>query len=81
MTIRTIRTRVISMTIEEHQAFMEAMEVARVGQTVHSASVPLKDGSFLGVKIMSEEQVREQEKQEEVARDLRRQEQREQRKW
>lgn len=69
------------MTVEEHRAFLRAMEIAREGQTVHEASMPLKDGSFLGVRLISEEEQEAMEKQEEVERDLRRQERREQRKW
>lgn len=71
MKIRTKRIRVIEMTEEEMQKFYECLEQAREGHTVHYGEQKLDDGSFLGVAMVTKEQVREAEIAEQKLRDER----------
>jgi len=64
MTIRTIKTRVISMTREEHTAFMRALEQAKEGRTVHQGAVEMSDGSQLCVNVETEEEQYQREQAE-----------------
>lgn len=58
MRIITKKIKVISMTMEEHQAFMDTVQRAAEGRTVNYAESRLEDGSYLGVSIESEEETR-----------------------
>jgi hypothetical protein len=76
MRIRTIKTRIISMTANEHAAFIRALEQAKEGRTVHSGSVELDDGSQLCVCVQSQEEIDEREKAARDARNAREEERR-----
>lgn len=52
MRIITKRTKVISMTHEEHELFLRCMMAAKEGHTSHYAEEKLDDGSFLGVSVV-----------------------------
>ena len=76
MTIKTIKTRIISMTPNEHAAFIRALEQAKEGRTVHSGSVELDDGSQLCVCVESEEDTRRREDEAHEAKRAREEERR-----
>lgn len=68
------RLRIIEMTQEEVQAFHETLRKAEQGQTVNYAETQLKDGTSLGVDIISENEQRERERIERARRGRQRQE-------
>lgn len=61
------RLRIIEMTQEEVQAFHETLRKAEQGQTVNYAETQLKDGTSLGVDIVTEEEQRAREHQRKMA--------------
>ena len=63
MRLITKRIKVISMSVEEHAKFLECMEAAREGHTSHYAESKLDDGSFLGVSVLTKEQVEAQRRE------------------
>lgn len=68
MRIITKRIKVISMTIEEHEKFIDCMIAAKEGRTSHYAEEKLADGSFLGVSVLTEEEAEMQRNDEMMAR-------------
>jgi hypothetical protein len=64
MKIITKRIKVISMTLEEHEKFIDCMMAAKEGHTSHYAEAKLADGSFLGVNVLTKEEQCEREKEE-----------------
>lgn len=63
MYIITKRTRVIMMTNEEAESFLQCVQEAQEGQTVHASERKLKDGSYLGVCVLTAEQAEQASKE------------------